>query len=124
MWERGWDEEATQDRILLQTLTGALSCPLTAWASLSLFAQQIQERTRADERLEVHIIGAADKNEGSLLQSGWAWDELGEVSLPQTVHLHALRSWHSGACCDPFFHLDTCAVAPVIAFRPSFIGRA
>jgi hypothetical protein len=85
---RGWDEEAMQDRVLLQTLTGALSCPLTAWASLALFANQIQSLpSRHDGRVHIHIIGAADKNEGSLLQSGWAWDELGEI-LPSSPRVH------------------------------------
>ena len=75
---RGWDAGCHSDRLLLQTLTGALSCPLTAWAAL----EKHGVRLSADETLELHVIGAANSMEGALLRSGWAWDELAELLLP------------------------------------------
>ena len=75
---RGWAADCHSDRLLLQTLTGALSCPLTAWAAL----EKHGVRLSADETLELHVIGAANSMEGALLRSGWAWDELAELLLP------------------------------------------
>lgn len=82
-WHRGWEDEILVDRLMLQTLTGALTCPLTTWASLAKFRATFSEEAHID----IHIIGAADTNEGAMLQSGWVWDELGEVMQGQSIHL-------------------------------------
>ncbi|KAL1519566.1 hypothetical protein AB1Y20_023080 [Prymnesium parvum] len=79
---RGWGEDNDlTDRLLVQSITGALSCPLTAYASCVLFGLDTRES------LCLHVVGAASSNEGALLRSGWAWEELSAL-LPYTeVHL-------------------------------------
>ena len=80
---RGWDADCLHDRLLLQTLTGALSCPLTTWAALRHFGLLPPEEAEpAAARTEVHIIGAADSHEGALLGAVWPWVELAELLPP------------------------------------------
>ena len=79
---RGWEDEISTDRLLLQTLSGALTCPLTAWSALR-DAQWDTHTVGSDVHvLDVHVVGAADSMEGALLRSGWVWEELVELLPP------------------------------------------
>ena len=79
---RGWaDGNDLGDRLLVQSITGALSCTLTSHVACAHFGLDTKES------LLVHIVGAAETNEGALLRSGWAWEELSAL-LPYTaLHL-------------------------------------
>lgn len=81
--KRQWGEAGNDlnDRLLLQSITGALSCVLTTHAACSTF------HLDASEQLVCHVVGAADTNEGALLGSGWVWEELCELMPFTAVHL-------------------------------------
>lgn len=80
---RQWGEAGNDldDRLLLQSITGALSCVLTTHLACTRFDLD------ASEQLVCHVVGAADTNEGALLKSGWVWEELCELMPFTAVHL-------------------------------------
>ncbi|KAL3904553.1 MAG: hypothetical protein SGPRY_011244 [Prymnesium sp.] len=92
--ERGWGEENDlSDRLLLQarlnlaqihppqSITAALTCPLTIYHATS----ELGLTSRPS--LLLHIVGAAETNEGALLSSGWVWEELSQLLPTTALHL-------------------------------------
>ena len=96
---RKWDEKCINNRLTLQTLSGALSTTLTLYDAIWWsFMEEKKEKennmnnntllSSSSPYYEIHIIGAANENEGALLNSGWVFEELiNLIDVGKPIHL-------------------------------------
>jgi hypothetical protein len=90
---RKWDEKCINSRLTLQTLSGALSTTLTLYDTICFSEKKEMNYNNrlpssSSEYYEIHIIGAANENEGALLNSGWVFEELTNlIDVGKPIHI-------------------------------------
>ena len=89
---RKWDAKCINNRLTLQTLSGALSTTLTLYDTICFSEKKEMNHSNtllsSSEYYEIHIIGAANENEGALLNSGWVFEELTNlIDVGKPIHI-------------------------------------